>query len=61
MGFHFFNNIHLDETSHLSFFINSLSYHQKSYVIAHLLKIKLSLGIHITMLALWRKNQLYEK
>jgi hypothetical protein len=48
-GFHFLETVstrfHLDEISLLSFFINSLSCHKKSYMTAYLLKIKLLLGV----------------
>jgi hypothetical protein len=52
MRFHFLETIytqfHLDEASLLSFYINSLSCDQKSYVTTNLLKMKLgsSLRIH---------------
>jgi hypothetical protein len=40
---------HLDETHHLSFFINSLQCHKKYYMVAHLLKMKLSLGVTLVL------------
>jgi hypothetical protein len=36
---------YLDETPPLSFFINSILYHKKSYVAPHLLKMKLPPGV----------------
>jgi hypothetical protein len=49
MGFHFFEIVytqfHLNETPFISFFLNSLSCHKKSYVIAYLMKMKLTLGV----------------
>jgi hypothetical protein len=49
MGFYFmktmYTQFYVDEAHLLSFFINYLSYHKKAYVVAHLLKMKLSLKI----------------
>jgi hypothetical protein len=40
-----YTGFHLDEILLLSFFINSLPCHKKSYVAPHLLKMKLPLGV----------------
>jgi hypothetical protein len=49
MGFYFFEIVYtqfyLNETPFISFFLNSLSCHKKSYVIAYLMKMKLTLGV----------------